>query len=66
MPDFTAAEKAECAEREVKQRRKVYARWVADKRMSQDFADRQIAIMDAIARDYRAKADVEEAAGRLI
>lgn len=59
-------EKADCAEREVKQRRRVYARWVDDGRMTQQFADRQIAVMDAIACDYRTLADAEAVAGRLL
>lgn len=63
---ITNREKADCAEREVKQRRRVYARWVADGRMKQDFADRQITIMEAIAVDYRLIADAEEASGRLL
>ncbi len=59
-------EKAECAEREVKQRRRVYPRFVGDGRMTQQFADRQIEVMEAIAADYRSKADAEDAAARLI
>jgi hypothetical protein len=62
---FTDKDKAECAEREVKQRRYVYPRRVADGKMTQALADRQIAIMEAIAADYRAKADAEDAKGRL-
>lgn len=50
-------DKHDCAEREVKQRRRVYPRLIADGRMTQDFADRQIAIMEAIAADY-AEADL--------
>jgi hypothetical protein len=63
---FTAKEKAECAEREVKQRRYVYPRRIGDGKMSQDLADRQIAMMEEIGAEYRAKADDEEAQGRLI
>jgi len=63
---ITNREKADCAERELKQRRRVYPRFVADGRMAQQFADRQIAIMEAIAGDYRALADAEDVAGRLI
>jgi len=58
---FTAEQLAACAEREVKQRRRVYARWVADGRMSEDFANEQIGMMEQIAREYRAKADTEAA-----
>lgn len=49
---FTRAEKRACAEREVKQRRRVYARLVAQGKMTQAFADEQIACMAAIAADY--------------
>lgn len=49
---FTAAEKREAAERELKFRRRAYPRFVADGRMNQAKADRQIALMEAIAADY--------------
>lgn len=63
---ITENEKAECAEREVRQRRRVYPRFVADGRMTQAFADRQLALMEEIAREYRAKADAQDAKGRLL
>lgn len=63
---FTAKDKAECAEREVKQRRRVYPRLVADGRMTQQLADKQTALMEAIAADYRTVAGAEDAKGRLI
>ena len=63
---FSAKDKAEVAEREVKQRQRVYPRWVGEGRMTQQFADRQIAVMDEIAREYRAVADRDDAAGRLL
>lgn len=49
----TDAEKAACADREVKMRRRVYPRWVAGKKMTQAQADREIALMAEIAEDYR-------------
>ena len=52
---FTDTEKRECAEREAKMRRRVYPRWVIDGRMTQVSADKQIALMDEIAADYRSK-----------
>lgn len=55
MP-FTDKDKHDAAVREVKQRKRVYPRLVGDGRMSQAEADRQIAIMQAIADDY---ADVD-------
>lgn len=65
MTTFTAKDKAECAEREVRQRQRVYPNLVAAGRMTQQLADRQTALMEAIARDYRAEADAEDAKGRL-
>lgn len=47
------AEKRAAAEREVRQRQRVYPRLVREGRMTQEFADRQIAVMRAIAEDYR-------------
>lgn len=55
---FSDEEKRQCAEREAKMRRRVYPRWVADGRMKQEQADREIAIMDEIARDYRSKGEL--------
>lgn len=52
MSEFTNTEKFEAAAREVKQREHVYAKRVADGKMTQVFADRQVALMKAIANDY--------------
>ncbi|MGY2051917.1 hypothetical protein [Methylobacterium sp. JK268] len=57
---YTAADKLACAEREVRQRRRVYPRLVADGRMRQDEAERQTALMEAIAADYRAQVAAEK------
>lgn len=62
---FTVDQLASCAEREVKQRRRVYPRRVEDGKMTQEFANEQIAMMEQIARDLRAKADAEAAKGDL-
>ena len=40
-------------------RKRVYPRWVADRRMTQGFADREIARMEAIAEHFKALADKE-------
>ncbi|WP_127524639.1 hypothetical protein [Mesorhizobium sp. Z1-4] len=66
MAEFTPRQKAECADREVAQRQKVYGRRVLEGRMTRQFADQQIAMMSEIAREYRAMADAEEAKGRLL
>jgi hypothetical protein len=49
MSEPTLEEMIECARREVRMRRRVYPRWVADGRMTQAAADREIASMEAIA-----------------
>lgn len=59
MTEITAAMKAACAEREAKMRRRVYPRWVSEGRMTQAFADAEIAAMEAIAADYRAMMEKE-------
>lgn len=56
---FTAAEKLKGVERELGYRRRVYARRVAAGQMTQQLADEQIAIFEAIADDYRALAGRE-------
>lgn len=61
MPNrtFTAAEKlAEC-EREIGMRRRVYPRFVAQKKLSQEQATERLAIMETIAADYREAAKGE-------
>lgn len=58
-PAFTAAEKLAAVERELTYRRRVYVRRVADEKMTQALADRQIALFEAIAADYRATAEKE-------
>jgi hypothetical protein len=50
---FTLRELAECAERELKLRRRVYANRVDTGRMSEREAQRQIAMMEAIAMQLR-------------
>jgi hypothetical protein len=54
-PGFTFAELCKCAGRELAQRRRVYPRLVASEKMSQKIADREIAMMSAIAEYFEAK-----------
>ena len=56
---FTAADLADCAEHEVRQRQRFYPRLIASGRMAQAKAERQTALMQAIARKLRAEAAVE-------
>ncbi|MBP6444807.1 MAG: hypothetical protein KA267_12340 [Gemmatimonadales bacterium] len=54
MARITEDEKRQCAERELAMRKRVYPRWVSAGKMTQAAADREIAAMEAIAKDYRA------------
>ena len=58
-PAFTDAEKLAEVEREIAFRHRVYRKWVAAGRMSSATAQRQIQIMNAIAADYRARAEAQ-------
>lgn len=51
--EFTHADKLASVEREIGFRKRVYARRVAENKMKQETADREIAIFEAIAADYR-------------
>lgn len=66
MTGFTAREKADCARREIAQRLRVYPRRIAEGKMSQALADRQIALMKEIAEEYDEKAEQDELQERLL
>jgi hypothetical protein len=51
---FTAAQKKQAVERELTFRRRVYPRFVEQRKMTQKLADEQIAIFEAIREDYSA------------
>ena len=55
----TLAEMAREAEREVALRRRVYPRWVAEGRMKPHHAERQIALMEAIAAELQRRERAE-------
>lgn len=57
---FTSTDKLVAVEREIAYRRRVYARRVAENRMSQQFADMQIRIFEAIGDDYRERINAEK------
>lgn len=59
MP-FTAKQKRECAEREVKQRLRVYPRLVEANKITPGFATEQTKIMQEIADEYREKEKSEQ------
>jgi len=46
-------EQVRCAEREVEKRKRFYPKWVAEGRMPQLKADREIAAMEAIVQTLR-------------
>lgn len=54
---YTFADKLAAVEREIRMRRRVYPRWVADRKMSEAKAEAEIAVMEAIAKDYREQAE---------
>jgi hypothetical protein len=60
---ITFRDKEACARRELDFRKRVYARRVAEGKMKQVDADREIEVMAAIADDY-AKASALEMSGR--
>jgi hypothetical protein len=51
---FTAEQKKKAVERELTFRRRVYPRFIEQKKMTQKLADEQIAIFEAIRDDYTA------------
>ena len=56
---YTAQEKLDAVEREIRQRGRVYGRMVATVNMTKKKAEYEIDIMRAIAEDYRALAQKE-------
>lgn len=52
MSDITAADKLACVNRELAMRRNVYPKFVSSGRMSQQKADREIAVMEAIVTEF--------------
>lgn len=59
MSTYNAQQKLDAVEREIRMRRRVYPRWVSERRMTQARADAEIAVMEEIAADYRAQASGE-------
>jgi hypothetical protein len=53
---YTAQEKLDAVEREIRQRGRVYARMISREEMTREKAEYEIDIMRAIAEDYRALA----------
>lgn len=53
MTEFTAKQKADALDRELKYRRRVYDHRVADGKMTKELADFQIKIFEAMLAEYR-------------
>jgi hypothetical protein len=53
---FTAKDKLDAVDREVRYRVRVYARLIEQGKMTKEKADREVAIMRAIADDYHKQA----------
>ena len=51
---FTAEQKRKAVERELSFRRRVYPRFIEQRKMTRELADEQIAIFEAIRMDYSA------------
>jgi hypothetical protein len=66
IPTYSARDLAQAVERELGYRRRVFPRRVADGKMKQVDADRQIAMFEHIRDRFMAEADAEEAKGRLL
>jgi len=59
---FSFEDKLEAVRRELRYRRRVYPRQIEAGRMAQEFADRQLALFEAIEADYVKAAE----SGRLL
>lgn len=55
----TAKEKADCAWREFRQRSRVYSCLVENGKMTRQFADKELRLMEEIAKDYDKLAEGE-------
>jgi hypothetical protein len=56
---FATADKLACIQRELRYRRRAYARWVSQDRMTQSKADFEIACMEAIEADLAKQLQAE-------
>jgi hypothetical protein len=58
--DWTVTDKLACIERELRYRARVYPRRIAEGRMTEGHARREIAVMEAIADDLRQQRDKQD------
>jgi hypothetical protein len=62
-PEITIKDQVSCVERELALRQRVYPRWVSERRMPQEKADREIQAMEAVLQTLKrnmALAEVSE------
>ncbi|MFN3891944.1 MAG: hypothetical protein ACK4MV_16235 [Beijerinckiaceae bacterium] len=62
---ITTADKLKELRREMGQRKRVYARLIENGKLTQEAANRQIAILESIILDYEAKEKAEQPQGSL-
>jgi hypothetical protein len=55
MTTYSDQDKLRSIRREISMRRKVYPRWVAEGRMTQEQATRELEIFEQIASDYESR-----------
>lgn len=60
MSDITLNEQLECVKREVGMRAHLYPRWVVNGKMSQQKADRELALMRAVQATLEAQLALEQ------
>lgn len=60
---YTLEQKLAAVEREIRYRKHVYPRQVEARKMSQRFAEQQVAVFEAIAEDYRQAVDADDGGG---
>ena len=60
MPTITVHDKLQCVVRELGFRRRTYPRLIANTKMSQAQADREIAVMESIAKVYQRSTQASE------
>lgn len=61
-PPITLQDQIDCVKREIRLRLHAYPRWVATKRMRQDAASREIAVMTAVLETLQRLRDTPGAA----
>jgi len=56
---ITIDDQIKCAERELAMRKRVYPRWITAKKMSEEKANREIAVMESIIKTLKAVKKIE-------